>query len=154
MGAFRSVIAVVLGGALLSLAGGAAAATAQAAGLGGCAQGNVLTGNRMPGTGSAGQSVRRAADLWGCSSSLLPGIGSGHFSAELPWLGFGTPTSGTFTWSDGSVSTATGLPNTLWTITSGPASGHTLQFRLDWPMNGDWYYTDNSMAVAGATFVQ
>lgn len=153
MEAFRSVLAIVLGGAVLSLPAGVADA-AQGDGLGGCYRGNVLTGTRVPGTGSAGQSVRRAAEVWDCASSLLPGVVSGRFAAELPWLGFGATTSGTFTWSDGSVSTVMGLPNTLWEITSGPADGHTLQFQLDMPMNGDWYYTDNSMAVVAVTFLR
>ncbi|NNH75007.1 hypothetical protein HLB23_35030 [Nocardia uniformis] len=122
--------------------------------LGGCHKGNVLTGVRVPGTGSVGQSVRRAADLWECSSPLLPGIVSGHFSAELPWLGFGAPTSGAFTWSDGTVSTVTGLPNTFWTITSGTADGHVVRFDLVTEMNGDWYYTDNSMAIESLSFLR
>lgn len=154
MGAFRSVVAVVLWSAVLALPVGGMAAAVPGDGLGGCYRGNVLTGTRVPGTGSAGQSVRRAAQVWDCASSLLPGVVSGRFAAELPWLGFGAITSGTFTWSDGSVSTVMGLPNTLWEITSGPASGHTLQFQLEMPMNGDWYYTDNSMAVVAATFLQ
>ncbi|WP_330184732.1 hypothetical protein OHB26_14760 [Nocardia sp. NBC_01503] len=155
MGAFRSAVAVLLSGAgLLISTAVVGAAAAPDSGLGGCYRGSVLTAQRVPGTGSAGQSVRRTAELWDCSSSLLPGIGSGRFDALLPWNGGGTLTSATFTWSDGSVSTATGLPNTLWAINSGPGSGHAVQFQLDLPMNGDWYYTDNSMAVVAATFLE
>ncbi|MEV6070479.1 hypothetical protein AB0L82_28355 [Nocardia sp. NPDC052001] len=154
MRAFRRIPAVLLGAALLSATMVGTAAAGPGDGLGGCSKGNVLTSNRVPGTGSAGQSVRRTAELWECSSPLLPGIVSGRFTGELPWNSFGVTTAATFTWSDGSVSTATGLPNTLWAITSGPATGHTVQFQLSMPMNGDWYYTDNSMAVVGARFLE
>ncbi|UGT39186.1 hypothetical protein LTV02_24195 [Nocardia yamanashiensis] len=123
--------------------------------LGGCYRGNALTGERIPGTGSAGQSVRRQGDVWECRSPVLPAqITGGRFRVELPWLGNGTTTSGTFTWSDGSVSVVTGLPNTLWTVTSGPAQGHVLRFDLAMEMNGDWYYTDNAMAIDSLTVVR
>ncbi|WP_218021498.1 hypothetical protein [Nocardia acidivorans] len=145
---------VLLGGAGLLISTAGAGSAVPDSGLGGCYRGSVLTAQRVPGTGSAGQSVRRTAQVWDCVSPLLPGIGSGRFDAELPWNGGGSITSGTFTWSDGSVSGVTGLPNTLWEITSGPGSGHTVQFQLDMPMNGDWYYTDNSMAIVAATFLR
>ncbi len=142
----------VLCGVALSV--GVPAEAAPAGGrFGGCHQGSVLTGERVPGTGSAGQTVRRRGEVWECASSLLPGVVSGRFRAELPWLSFGTVTSGAFEWSDGSVSTVAGLPNTLWQITAGPAEGHVLRFDLVSEMNGDWYYTDNAMAILGVTFV-
>ncbi|MEV6767730.1 hypothetical protein AB0N05_03760 [Nocardia sp. NPDC051030] len=147
-------MAMLCGAAASTVATVPGAAAPVDSGFGGCHKGSVLTGERMAGTGSAGQSVRRKGDLWDCTSSLLPGITSGRFRAELPWLGFGSVTSGTFEWSDGSVSTVTGYPNTLWQITTGPGAGHVLRFDLATEMNGDWYYTDNSMAIDGATFVE
>ncbi|MFI6868108.1 hypothetical protein [Nocardia sp. NPDC050406] len=155
MSSCRRILVAVLGGAALSLpvvAPGAAAPEPD--GLGGCYRGGVLIGDRIAGTGSAGQGVRRQGEVWDCASPVLPGIVSGTFRAELPWRGFGTPTTGTFAWSDGSVSTVAGLPNTLWSITDGPGRGHTVRFDLDMEMNGDWYYTDNAMAIESLTVVR
>ncbi|WP_405486227.1 hypothetical protein [Nocardia sp. NBC_00511] len=122
--------------------------------LGGCGRGGVLTGTVVPGSGSAGQGVHREADLWDCSSPLLPGIVSGHFTADLPWLGFDPPGRVTIAWSDGSVSTATAYPNALWGITDGPGAGHALRLNLAIEMTGKWYYTGGSMPVSSATFLQ
>lgn len=155
MSACRSTFAAVWCGVAMSIAAsipGAAAPPDE--GLGGCNRGNVLTGDVLPGSGSAGQSVRREADLWECSSPLLPGIVSGRFHAEVPWLAFGAPSAATFTWSDGSVSRATGLPNTLWTVVDGPASGHVIRFQLAENMNGHWYYIGGSKAIVSMEFMR
>ncbi|WP_157555205.1 hypothetical protein [Nocardia crassostreae] len=155
MARIRTISGMALGSALVWIAAtGAVGATPPEGELGGCHRGGVLTGERIPGTGSAGQSVRRTGEVWDCVSSLLPGIASGRFRAELPWRGFGAHTSGRFEWSDGSVSLVTGLPNTLWVVDSGPGSGHVLQFQLAMAMNGDWYYTDNAMAINSLRFVE
>ncbi|GAB4589292.1 hypothetical protein [Nocardia sp. IFM 10818] len=145
-----------LGGVLLAVAaaGVGSAAPVEDDDLGGCFRGGVMTAERVPGTGSAGQSIRRTAEVWECSSPLLPGIVSGRFYAELPWRGDVVHTSGRFDWSDGSVSLVTGLPNTLWEIYSGPGSGHVLQFELAMAMNGNWYYSDNAMAIDSLGFVR
>lgn len=155
MSACRRLFAAVLGGVVVTLpVAGPGLAGPDRGGLGGCYAGGVLTGDRIAGTGSAGQSVRRTGEVWNCASPVLPGIVSGRFRAELPWRSFGVPTSATFEWSDGSVSSVNGLPNTLWTITSGPGAGHTVRFDLDMEMNGDWYYTDNAMAIKSLTVVE
>ncbi|MBF6137905.1 hypothetical protein IU501_33595 [Nocardia otitidiscaviarum] len=153
MFASRRLPAAVLCGAVVPLLVLLPAAAAPGTVLGGCYDGDVLTAERVPGTGSVGQSVRRAGEVWDCRSSLLPGITAGRFRAELPWRGFGAPTSGSFTWSDGSISTVTGLPNSLWTITSGPGSGHAVRFDLAMEMTGDWYYTEHPMGIESLSFV-
>lgn len=151
----RKVFLAVLAGVVVSLpVAGPGVAEPLGDELGGCYRGSVLTAERIPGTGSAGQSIRRKGEVWDCRGPVLPGIESGRFYAELPWRGDVVPTSGTFTWSDGSVSTVTGLPNTLWTITAGPGSGHTFRFDLAMEMNGNWYYSDNSMAINSLSFVR
>ncbi|GAB0104955.1 hypothetical protein JMUB6875_39330 [Nocardia sp. JMUB6875] len=123
-------------------------------GSGGCAHGGVLSGTMIPGTGSAGQSIRREADVWGCASPFLPGIASGHFSAELPWNSLTSPSLGQFAWNDGSVSKVIGQPNGLWTIVDGPGSGHTFRFDLASEMNVWWYHWPNSMAVESVSFLE
>ncbi|WP_282776109.1 MULTISPECIES: hypothetical protein [unclassified Nocardia] len=143
----------VLVGAVLASAVVDPVAAAPGTEFGGCYRGGVLTAERIPGSGSAGQSVRRAGEVWDCRSSLLPGITAGWFRAELPWRGFGAPTSGDFTWSDGSASAVSGLPNGLWTITSGPGSGHAVRFDLAMEMTGDWYYTEHPMGIESLSFV-
>ncbi|WP_157535001.1 hypothetical protein [Nocardia inohanensis] len=152
MSARHGLLLLALGCAVLPAVAPAAASPGRD--LGGCYRGNVLTGERIPGTGSAGQSVRRQGDVWDCAGPVLGGVTGGRFRVELPWLGFGTATTGSFTWSDGRVSAVTGLPNTLWTVTSGPGEGHVLRFDLAMEMNGDWYYTDNSMAIDSLTVVR
>ncbi|MFE6860510.1 hypothetical protein [Nocardia sp. NPDC057668] len=133
---------------------GIGAAAPSEAGLGGCYRGNVLTGALVPGSGSAGQGVRRTAEVWDCVSPLLPGVVSGRFEAELPWVGFGSRSQARFIWSDGSVSTASGLPNTLWTIVDGPAAGHILRFQLAGNRDGDWYYLTGSAQIESLTFMR
>ncbi|MFC9996265.1 hypothetical protein [Nocardia sp. NPDC127526] len=150
----RVFVMVACGLAAVGSATLPAAATPADTELGGCFRGGVMTAERVPGTGSAGQSIRRTAEVWECSSPLLPGIVSGRFEAELPWRGDVVLTSGRFEWSDGSVSLVTGLPNTLWEIYSGPGSGHVLQFELAMAMNGNWYYSDNAMAIDSLGFVR
>ncbi|MEV0461788.1 hypothetical protein AB0I30_05485 [Nocardia tengchongensis] len=147
----QGVVAAAAGLALLTLAAPPAAADP---GLGGCSHGGMLSGARIPGTGSAGQSVRREADVWGCSSPLLPGIESGHFSAELPFNSLTAPTLGQFAWGDGSVSSVIGQPNGLWTITGGPGGGHTFRFDLAHEMNVWWYHWDDSMPVRSVSFLE
>ncbi|MFI1920233.1 hypothetical protein [Nocardia sp. NPDC020380] len=121
--------------------------------LGGCARGGLLTAQMVPGTGSAGQGIHRETDLWDCASPLLPGIVSGHFTAEEPWITIDNA-SARITWSDGSVSTAIGYPNELWTITDGPASGHTLRLALETDMTAQWYHLDTTMPVRSASFME
>ncbi|WP_306363001.1 hypothetical protein [Nocardia sp. CC227C] len=149
----RGIVLVVFVGAVVAQPLPGPAAAGPGSELGGCYRGSVLTAELLPGSGSAGQSVRRAGEVWDCRSSLLPGITAGRFRAELPWRGFGSPTSGSFTWSDGSVSAVAGLPNSLWTITSGPGSGHAVRFDLAMEMTGDWYYTEHPMAIESLSFV-
>ncbi|MEU0502673.1 hypothetical protein [Nocardia sp. NPDC005998] len=122
------------------------------AGNGGCRQGSVMTGRLVPGTGSAGQNIRRAATLRECVSSLLPGIEAGQFSVTIPWNAPGATSAATFAWSDGSVSAATGFGNGLWLITDGPASGHGIQVDVADSWNG-WYYSYADVAVTSATFL-
>ncbi|MFD7842698.1 hypothetical protein ACFV4K_07170 [Nocardia sp. NPDC059764] len=121
--------------------------------LGGCRHGGVLTGALIPGTGSVGQSVHREADVWACSSPLLPGIESGHFTAELPFNALDSPSLGRFDWTDGSVSQVIGQPNGLWTIVDGPGNGHTFRFDLAQEMNVWWYHWNNSMPVESVSFL-
>ncbi|AYF73610.1 hypothetical protein D7D52_06805 [Nocardia yunnanensis] len=124
------------------------------AGLGGCAHGGVLSGTMIPGTGSAGQSIRREADVWGCASPFLPGVASGHFGAELPWNSLDAPSLGQFAWNDGSVSKVIGQPNGLWTIVAGPGNGHTFRFDLAGEMNVWWYHWNNSMPIDSVSFLE
>ncbi|MFE3053715.1 hypothetical protein [Nocardia sp. NPDC059239] len=149
----HGVFAAVFGVAVLSLWAPQAAAD-PGGGPGGCQHGGVLSGTRISGTGSAGQSVRREADLWGCSSPLLPGIVAGHFSAELPFNSLDAPSMGQFAWADGSFSTVIAQPNALWTITDGPGSGHTFRFNLAGEMNVWWYHWDSSMPVDSMIFLE
>lgn len=118
----------------------------------GCRQGSLMTGRLIPGTGSAGQNIRREAALWECVSSLLPGIYAGRFSVTIPWNTPGATSRAEFAWSDGSVSTATGYGNGLWLITDGPAQGHGIQVNVADTWNG-WYYSYADVAVTSATFV-
>lgn len=148
----RGVVAVVFGMAALFLSAPQTAADPDG-GLNGCQHGGLMSGTMIPGTGSVGQSVRRAADVWGCASSLLPGIGSGHFSADLPFNSLDAPSTGQFAWEDGSVSTVIGRPNGLWTIIDGPGSGHTLKFDLAGEMNVWWYHWGGSMPVDSMRFL-
>ncbi|MBL1075603.1 hypothetical protein JK358_14480 [Nocardia sp. 2] len=149
----RTFTALLCGIAVSSVVAGVSAAEPAKDSLGGCFKGDVLTGQLMPGTGSAGQTVWRQAGVWECRSSLLPGIESGQFSAEVPWLGFGALSSGRFAWSDGSVSAAVGYPNGLWGLTSGPGAGHTIVLNTQPVMTGNWYYTTGSQALISATFL-
>ncbi|QLY32346.1 hypothetical protein [Nocardia huaxiensis] len=150
----RAFAALLCGIAVSGATAGAAAAEPAKDALGGCFRADTLTGQMVAGTGSAGQTVRRQLGLWECRSSLLPGIDSAQFSAEVPWLSFGTLSSGRFAWSDGSVSAAVGHPNGLWTLTSGPGSGHTIVLNTDPVSTGDWYYTSGSRPVSSATFLE
>ncbi|MEC3951613.1 hypothetical protein VMT65_01080 [Nocardia sp. CDC153] len=143
------VVAAVLGGAVLPLSVPAESPTVSVV----CHRGGVLTGTMVPGTGSAGQSIHREADVWGCSSPVLPGITSGHFTADLPWNSLDAPSPGQFAWDEGSVSRVIGQPNGLWTIVDGPGSGHTLRFDLAGEMNVWWYHWNNSMAVESLSFL-
>ncbi|MEV6138069.1 hypothetical protein AB0L63_18775 [Nocardia sp. NPDC051990] len=117
----------------------------------GCRQGSVMTGRLVPGTGSAGLNIRRAATLRECVSSLLPGIDSGQFEVTIPWNAPGAPSSAQFAWSDGSISAATGYGNGLWLITDGPASGHAIQVIVADTWNG-WYFSYADVAVTSAIF--
>ncbi|MEV0338268.1 hypothetical protein AB0H49_04515 [Nocardia sp. NPDC050713] len=121
-------------------------------GNGGCAQGGLMTGRSTPGTGSAGQNIHREATLRDCASPLLPGIYAGQFSVTIPWNAAGATSTATFTWSDGRVSTATGYGNGLWSITSGPASGHGIQFHMADTWIG-WYFSYADATVISATFL-
>ncbi|WP_433679823.1 hypothetical protein [Nocardia sp. CA-119907] len=121
-------------------------------GSGGCRQGGTMTGRLVPGTGSAGQNIRREATLRECVSSLLPGIGAGQFSVTIPWNAPGATSAATFAWSDGSVSAATGFGNGLWLITDGPASGHAIQVDVADTWNG-WYFSYADVVVTSATFL-
>ncbi|GAB2541963.1 hypothetical protein [Nocardia heshunensis] len=150
MSARRGVVVALLCGAALSVSLPLAQADP---GPGGCAHGGLLTGTMVPGTGSAGQGIHREADVWGCSSSLLPGITAGHFTAELPWNALDSPTLGQFSWSDGSVSRVIGQPNGLWTVVDGPANGHTLRFGLTQEVNVWWYHWANSLPIESVSFL-
>ncbi|MFQ6392323.1 hypothetical protein ACLMAJ_02595 [Nocardia sp. KC 131] len=120
-------------------------------GGGGCKQGSLMTGRLIPGTGSAGQNIRRSATLRECVSSLLPGIDAGQFSVTIPWNAPGAPSAAEFAWSDGSVSRASGFGNGLWLITDGPATGHGIQVDVADTWNG-WYYSYADVTVTSATF--
>ncbi|MVU83984.1 hypothetical protein GPX89_43000 [Nocardia sp. ET3-3] len=146
----HGVVTALLCGAALAVA----APPAQADSGGGCAHGGVLSGVMVPGTGSAGQGIHREADVWGCSGPLLPGITSGHFTAELPWNALDSPTRGRFDWNDGSVSAVIGQPNGLWTVIDGPAAGHTFRFQLAGEMNVWWYHWPNSMQIESVSFLE
>ncbi|WP_040812486.1 hypothetical protein [Nocardia concava] len=97
-------------------------------GNGGCYQGGQVAGWLVPGTGSAGQNVHQEVNMWICESPLLPGIDAGKLTYEVPFGG--GPGSARFNWSDGSVSNANGGGNNLWSITDGPAAGHSIQLNL------------------------
>ncbi|MEV0298467.1 hypothetical protein [Nocardia sp. NPDC050710] len=131
---------------------GAPQGQTQPPGYGGCHQGSLMTGRLVLGSGSAGQSIQRAATLRECVSSLLPGIDAGQFRATIPWNAPGATSAATFAWSDGSVSTATGYGNGLWRITNGPASGHAFHVIVANTWNG-WYYSYADVAVTAATFL-
>ncbi|MFI9508467.1 hypothetical protein [Nocardia sp. NPDC052566] len=118
----------------------------------GCREGSMMTGRLVPGTGSAGQNIRRDATLRGCVSALLPGIDAGRFSVTIPWNAPGATSAAEFAWSDGSASTARGYGNGLWLITAGPATGHGIQIHVADTWNG-WYDSYAEVAVTGATFV-
>ncbi|MFG1795441.1 hypothetical protein [Nocardia sp. NPDC049149] len=85
-------------------------------------------------------------------SPLLPGIDAGTFIASIPWSAPGAMSTAQFTWSDGSISTATGYGNGLWLITAGPATGHGIHVDVADTWNG-WYYTSNDVVVTSATFL-
>lgn len=119
---------------------------------GGCARGGVMTGRMIPGTGSAGQSIQREVTLSDCAGPLLPGIRGGVFAVSIPWNVTTAPTSARLSWSDGSVSTATGYGNGVWLITAGPASGHAIQLDVADTWNG-WYLSSADVVVADARFV-
>ncbi|MQY17112.1 hypothetical protein [Nocardia macrotermitis] len=119
---------------------------------GGCADGGVMTGRMIPGTGSAGQSIQREVTLRDCLSPFLPGIRGGQFSVTIPWNATTVPTAARFTWSDGSISTATGFGNGVWRITAGPATGHAIQLDVADTWNG-WYLSSADVTVTGAQFV-
>lgn|GEM_PF-3245474 len=125
---------------------------AQPPGDGGCAQGSLMTGRLIPGAGSAGQSIRREATLSDCASPLLPGITAGRFGVSIPWNTPTAITTATFTWSDGSVSTARGYTNGVWLITDGPASGHGIQMNVADTWDG-WNLSPVDVAVTSASFV-
>ena len=127
-------------------------AQAQPPNDGGCRQGGVMTGRLIPGTGSAGQSIRREVTLSGCVSPLLPGITAGQFGVSIPWNATTAPTTATFRWSDGSVSTAGGYGNGAWLITAGPATGHGIQLNAADTWVG-WYLSPVDVAVTSAVFV-
>ncbi|MEV4238299.1 MULTISPECIES: hypothetical protein [unclassified Nocardia] len=147
----RSVLVAAVLCALPVLGGPQVQADPPSAGSGGCRQGSSMTGRLVPGTGSAGQNIRRTATLRGCVSSLLPGIDSGQFDVTIPWNAPGTPSSAQFSWSDGSISPATGYGNGLWLITDGPARGHAIQVIVADTWNG-WYYSYADVAVTSAIF--
>lgn len=152
MSARSALVSAVFCAAALSLSPPLAAADPGGA-LGGCRHGGVLSGALIPGTGSAGRSVHREADVWACSSPLLPGIDSGHFTAELPFNALDSPSLGRFDWADGSVSQVIGQPNGLWTIVDGPGNGHTFRFDLAHEMNVWWYHWNDSMPVESVSFL-
>ncbi len=120
-------------------------------GSGGCRQGSTMTGRLVPGTGSADQNIQRTATLRECVSALLPGIDSGQFDLTIPWNAPGAPSSAQFTWSDASISVATGYGNGLWLITDGPASGHAIQVIAADTWNW-WYFSYADVAVTSAIF--
>jgi hypothetical protein len=111
-----------------------------------------MTGRFTPGSGSAGQSVRREATLTDCASPLLPGITAGRFDATIPWNALNAVSAATFTWSDGSFSTAQGYGNGLWLIIDGPARGHGIQVNVADTWDG-WYYSPLDITATSATFV-
>ncbi len=111
-----------------------------------------MTGRFLPGSGSAGQTIRREATLSDCASPLLPGIHAGRFEVTFPWNVTTAATTAEFTWSDGSVSTGTGYGNGVWLLTSGPASGHAIQVDVADTWNG-WYLSPADVAVTSAAFV-
>ncbi|MGF6881998.1 hypothetical protein ABIA39_002597 [Nocardia sp. GAS34] len=150
MSIFRSVLVAAVLCALPLL--GVPQAQAQDLPGGGCRQGSPMTGQLLPGTGSAGQSIRRQAALSDCASPLLPGITAGQFGVSIPWNVTTAPTTATFRWSNGSVSTATGYGNGLWLITSGPAAGHGIQLNVADTWAG-WYLSPADVTVTSATFV-
>ncbi|MBY8856687.1 hypothetical protein K7711_09390 [Nocardia sp. CA2R105] len=135
------------------IVGAAQAHGAPAAGAnGGCSQGGVMTGRLIPGTGSAGQNIQREVTLSDCASPLLPGIHAGVFGVSIPWNVTTAPTTARLSWSDGSVSTATGYGNGTWRITAGPASGHAIQLEVADTWNG-WYLSPADVTVTRAQFV-
>lgn len=150
MSILRSVLAAAVLCAVPLL--GAPQTQAQAPGDGGCGQGGVMSGRLIPGSGSAGQSIRREVTLSGCASPLLPGITGGQFGVSIPWNVTTAPTTATFRWSDGSVSTASGYGNGVWLITAGPAAGHGIQLYVADTWNG-WYLSPLDVTVTCATFV-
>ncbi|MFX0579351.1 hypothetical protein [Nocardia nepalensis] len=148
----RSVLVAAVLCALPALVAPQSQAYPPSEGSGGCRQGSLMTGRLIPGTGSAGQNIRREATLRECVSSLLPGIDAGQFGLTIPWNAPGATSTATFAWSDGSLSTATGYGNGLWKITDGPASGHAIQVNVADTWNG-WYYSYADVAVTSATFL-
>lgn len=124
---------------------------------GGCHQGSTMTGRLLPGTGSAGQNIQWDAGLSDCVSRLLPGITAGHFQVSIPWNVPEAVTRATFRWSDGTVSTATGYGNGIWSITAGPGAGHAIQVNTpdgNIPEGWDgWYYSPVEVTVASADFI-
>jgi hypothetical protein len=111
-----------------------------------------MTGQLLPGTGSAGQSIQREVTLNDCVSPLLPGIRAGRFEVSIPWNATTAPTAARFDWSDGSVSAATGYGNGVWLITAGPATGHAMQLYVADTWSG-WYLSPADVQVTCAQFV-
>lgn len=137
---------------LIVLAPPAALAEPAGADYGGCRQGGPMTGRLIPGTGSAGQSIQREGTLSDCVSSLLPGIDAARFTVTLPWSAPGAPSAARFSWSDGSLSTATGYGNGLWLFVTGPATGHAIQLNTADTWSG-WYLSYAEVTVTSAGFV-
>ncbi len=142
------VVAVLCAASVL----GAPLGRAQSPDEGGCRQGSLMTGRLVPGSGSAGQSIQRTASLWGCVSSLLPGVNAGQFTVTIPWNAPGATSAARFAWSDGSVSTGIGYGNGLWLITGGPGRGHGIQVNVADTWDG-WYYSYADVAVTSVDFV-
>ncbi|WP_280442074.1 hypothetical protein [Nocardia brasiliensis] len=137
---------------LLCAASLAGAGQAAADSYGGCQVGSMMSGRLVPGTGSAGQNIHREANLRECASPLLPGVDAARMSVTIPFNAPGATSSAEFAWSDGSVSTATGYGNGLWSITAGPATGHALHIHTADTWNG-WYFSYAEVLVTSATFV-